>query len=106
MGSKRLRVTSTLIALATGASVLTGAGTARAATPACASNGCWTAPFSPFGKFDKAPPQTVAESEQYPAAASAVMLPSGRIVYWNGLQNLEGCSQAPIPANGGVCAGN
>src|SRR5438132_14291373 len=102
MGAKRLRITTTLLALATAASVLTGlgAGTARAAAPACASSGCWTAPFSPGasdlhprGAYADAPPQTVAQSEQYPAAASAVVLPNGRIVYWNGLQNLEGCSQ-------------
>src|SRR5260221_13088400 len=81
MGANRLRIASTLIALATTASVLTGlgAGAARAGTPACASDGCWTAPFSPFGKFDKAPPQTVAEAGLYPAAASQAMLPNGRI---------------------------
>ena len=108
MGAKRLRITSTLIALATTASILTGlgAGAARAATPACASDGCWTAPFSPYGLFDKAPPQTPAESEKYPAAASAVMMPNGRIVYWNGLQNLEGCGQAPGPLSYAGCAGN
>jgi hypothetical protein len=108
MGAKRLRITSTLIALATTASILTGlgAGTARAATPACAADGCWTAPFSPFGQFDKAPPQTVAQSEKYPAAASAVMMPNGRIVYWNGLQNIEGCGQISVAANGGACVGN
>ncbi len=34
------------------------------------------------------------------------MLPSGQIIYWNGLQNLEGCGTLPIPANAGACTGN
>ncbi|HLW18523.1 MAG TPA: galactose oxidase-like domain-containing protein [Actinomycetota bacterium] len=107
MRTKRLRVTTTLLALATLGSILSGAmTTARAATPSCAAQGCWTAPFSPFHKFDNAPPQTVAESELYPAAASQVMLPDGQVLYWNGLQNIEGCGQLPVPANAGACLGN
>ena len=107
MRTKRLRLTTTVLALATFGSVLAGAmTTARASTPACAAQGCWTAPFSPFGLFDKAPPQTVAESEKFPAAASLVMMPNGRIVYWNGLQNLESCGPISIAADGGKCAGN
>ncbi|HEV2685687.1 MAG TPA: hypothetical protein VGW79_03525, partial [Actinomycetota bacterium] len=107
MRTKRLRITTTLLALATLASILSGAmTTARAATPSCAAQGCWTAPFSPFHAFDKAPPQTVAESEKYPAAASAVVLPSGQVLYWNGLQNIEGCGNAPGPLNYGACLGN
>ncbi|MGZ4138853.1 MAG: galactose oxidase-like domain-containing protein [Actinomycetota bacterium] len=102
----KLRLTSALVALGTMASLLSAAGTARAAAPACAADGCWTAPFSPFGKFDAAPPQTVEDSEKYPAAASSVMLPNGRVLYWNGLQNLEGCGQLPVPANAGACTGN
>jgi hypothetical protein len=96
MGAKRLRITSILIALATTASVLTGlgAGTARAAGSACASSGCWTAPFSPFGLFDKHPPQTVADSMKFPAAASMAFMPDGRIVYWNGLQGRENGNDA------------
>jgi hypothetical protein len=114
MRTKRLRITTTLLALATLGSILSGAmTTARAATPSCASTGCWTAPFSPGasaahprGAYADAPPQTVAQSEQYPAAASQVMLPDGRIVYWNGLQNIEGCGQFSVAANAGACLGN
>ncbi|HJT38335.1 MAG TPA: hypothetical protein VJ818_07910, partial [Actinomycetota bacterium] len=107
MRTKRLRIMTTLLALATVGTIVSGAMTsARAATPSCANQGCWTAPFSPFHEFDSAPPQTVAQSEKYPAAASAVVLPDGRIVYWNGLQDLEGCGNAPLPANVGACAGN
>jgi len=107
MRTKRLRITTTLLALATLGSILSGAmTTARAATPSCASSGCWTAPFSPFHEFDKTPPQTVAQSEKFPAAASQVMLPDGRIVYWNGLQNIEGCGQFSVAANAGACLGN
>jgi hypothetical protein len=108
MGPKRLRLGSLLVATATVASLLTGlgAGSARAAASACATEGCWTAPFSPGHVFDAAPPSTVAESEEFPAAASVVMMPTGKILYWNGLQNLEGCSQAPLPADVGACATN
>src|SRR5438270_13474976 len=107
MRSKRLRITTTLLALATLGSILSGAmTTARAATPSCATQGCWTAPFSPFHKFDAAPPQTVADSELYPAAASQVMLPNGQVLYWNGLQNIEGCGQLSVAANAGACIGN
>ena len=107
MGTKRLRVTTTMLALATLASILSGAmSSARAAAPSCAASGCWTAPFSPFGKFDKAPPSTPAAAEQYPAAASAVVLPNGRIVYWNGLQNIANCGQISVAADAGKCLGN
>ena len=107
MRTKRLRITTTLLALATLGSILSGAmTTAHAATPSCAAEGCWTAPFSPFHKYDKAPPQTVAESEEFPAAASAVMLPNGQVLYWNGLQNIEGCGPISVAANADKCIGN
>lgn len=107
MRTTRLRITTTLLAVATLGSILSGAmTTARAATPACAASGCWTAPFSPLGEFDKAPPQTVQQSEKYPAAASAVVLPSGKVLYWNALQNIEGCGPISVAANAGVCLGN
>src|SRR5438067_741322 len=69
---------------------------ARAAVPACAKLGCWTAPFSPFHAFDKRPPLTPQESMKYPSAASLVFMPDGRIVYWNGLQNLENSNDAGL----------
>jgi hypothetical protein len=113
MRTKPLRITTTFLVLATFGSIIAGAMTsARASTPMCPS-GCWTAPFSPgassahpLGAYSDAPPQTVAQSEQYPAAASAVVLPNGRIVYWNGLQNIEGCGNAPGPLSYGGCLGN
>lgn len=88
------------------ATMLVGTG-AQAADPCAdaATKGCWSAPFSPNGEFDAAPPDTVEESLKYPAAASVVMLPSGRLVYWNGLQNLEACNY-PLPSNAGACAEN
>ena len=109
MRGTRPRFITAVIAVATFTTVISGAlaGTARAAsTPACAPVGCWTKPFSPMGTFDKAPPQTVAQSERFPAAASAVVLPSGRVLYWNGLQNIEGCGQISVAADAGKCLGN
>lgn len=49
----------------------------------------WVAPFSPDGRFDSAPPNTVPEAGEYPAAASVVVLPDGRILYWDGIAGLE-----------------
>lgn len=96
------------LALATLASLLiSGSGSAVAAAPSCAGGstaGCWSGAFSPFGEFDAAPPQTPADSKKYPAAASAVVLPNGRILYWNGLQDLE--DSQPLPADAGRTARN
>ena len=51
--------------------------------------GCWESPFSEFGKFDDAPPQTAAEAGEMPAGVSVVVLPNGRILYWDGLTKIE-----------------
>ncbi len=98
MGATRLRLGSLIIvtSLALSAIALTGAPAGADANP-CAS-GCWTAPFSPFGLFDAAPPKTVDDSKKFPAAASAVVLPNGRILYWNGLQDIEDAN-APLAAD-------
>ena len=76
---------------------------AQAAGP-CATattQGCWSTPFSPGGEFDLAPPATKEDSMKDPAAASMVMLPNGRIEYWNGLQNLED-AHGPLPLDAGA----
>jgi hypothetical protein len=85
-----------------------GAGNPAHAVVACADashQGCWTVAFSPLGNPD---PGVATEQKKLnvPAAASAVVLPNGRIVYWNGLQNLEECTQFGLPTNAGSCAGN
>ena len=87
---------------------LVGVGTPARATIMCADatlQGCWSVPFSPFGEFDTRPPKTVAESAKYPSAASIAVMPDGRIVYFNGLQDLEKAT-FPLPLDAGRVARN
>jgi hypothetical protein len=103
MGAMRLRLGSLITATALAVTYVAAIGTTARAEdelPACAAEGCWTAPFSPFGLFDAAPPKTIDDSKKFPAGSSAVVLPSGRILYWNGLQDLEGAS-FPLPTDAG-----
>jgi hypothetical protein len=110
MTRTRSKVASLLVATATLASLLTAIGVnnarAAAACAGAATQGCWTAPFSPFHEFDSKVPANAKESQKYPAAASVVMLPNGRIIYWNGLQNLEDCGQTSATFDIGKCVGN
>ena len=109
MQRTRSRTISAFVALATFTTIISGAlvtSASAAGTPPCASVGCWTKPFSPFGLYDNAPPQTPAAAEVYPAAASQVMMPDGRIIYWNGLQNIANCGQISVAADAGKCLGN
>jgi hypothetical protein len=102
-----VRIGSLLLATATLASLLAATAFSPAgAAPSCAPQGCWTKPFSPLGKYDAAPPQTPAQSKEFPAAASAVVLPNGQVVYWNGLQGLEDCGQVSVALDAGECAKN
>lgn len=108
MGGRRVRLATLAIAGSLLGSIISTGNPARA-TVICADagmQGCWSRPFSPFGKYDAAPPATVQQSLEFPAAASAVVLPSGQILYWNGLQNLEGCGGVALPTDAGRCAGN
>lgn len=60
--------------------------------PACAdaaTKGCFMAPFSENGDFDAAPPNTIEEAGRYPTAASAAVLPNGKVLYWDGLSDIE-----------------
>lgn len=60
--------------------------------PSCAdaaSKGCFLAPFSELGKFNTAPPNTIEEAGMFPTAASIVVLPDRKIVYWDGLSDIE-----------------
>lgn len=78
-----------------GTLVLAQAGTAAA--DGLATTGRFLAPFSENGDFDAAPPSTIEESMRYPTAVSIAVLPKdGKIVYWNGLQDLENAEQ-PLP---------
>ncbi|HVL81562.1 MAG TPA: galactose oxidase early set domain-containing protein [Actinomycetota bacterium] len=51
--------------------------------------GSWGSPFAEDPRFAERPPQTPEESTVIPAAASAAVLPDGRVLYWNGLQGSE-----------------
>lgn len=51
--------------------------------------------FSENGDFDDAPPNTLEEAGRYPTAVSIAVLPDGKIVYWDGLSNLQ---DSPGPA--------
>lgn len=108
MKAKRVRFSVMLGAAALLVGTLSAVNPASA-TGACtdaASAGCWSSPFSRLGQWDAAPPATPADSVAAdPAAASMVVLPNGQILYWNGLQNLENCSDFS-GFDFGACAGN
>ncbi|MFN2525045.1 MAG: hypothetical protein ABR505_02100, partial [Actinomycetota bacterium] len=61
---------------------------AQGAEPA--DSGLWSQPFAEMKLFSKRPPETVEESKKVPPAVSMVMLPDGRVLYWGGLEGLEG----------------
>lgn len=85
--------------------VATGAGAVPPPCTDAATKGCFASPFSENGAFDAGPPQTPAQSKLYPTAVSAVVTPSGRIVYWNGLTGLEDC-RVHLLLDGSRCAYN
>jgi hypothetical protein len=64
------------------------------------AKGEWEKPFAELALFAKRPPQTIKESQKIPPAVSMAMLPDGRIVYWGGLEGIEG-GKAPIAVDGG-----
>lgn len=82
------RVFIATVSMALGASVVAVPHAATAQAD-CATLGCWSAPFSESGLFDDAPPATPEEAGELPTAVSAAVMPSGRVVYWDGLAGLE-----------------
>ncbi|MFP5223937.1 MAG: galactose oxidase-like domain-containing protein [Actinomycetota bacterium] len=67
--------------------------------PACANaatEGCFDAPFSENGDFDAAAPNTIEEAGRYPTAASAVVLPDGKVLYWDGLSDIQNAQFATV----------
>jgi hypothetical protein len=62
--------------------------------------GKWSKPFAELRVFAKRPPKTIKESKKTPPAVSMAMLPDGRIIYWGGLEGIEG-GKAPVAADGG-----
>ncbi|MEO7803025.1 MAG: galactose oxidase-like domain-containing protein [Actinomycetota bacterium] len=94
MRSKR-RVTA-LVAVLSTASLLT---VFHAQADPSATEGSWSAPFSEGGFFDSAPPSTKAESAQNPTAVSSVVMPNGKVLFWNGLAGSEGLDK-PLTLSG------
>lgn len=92
-----------LLAIACALLAVTALAGPAPASPAAV--GVWSAPFSEFGMFDAAPPSTPAQANALPTAVSMVMLPTGRIVYWDGLSDLADCG-APLAVDAGRCATN
>jgi hypothetical protein len=65
-------------------------------TPSQASSlGSFDNPFSENGDFNNAPPNTLEEAGRYPTAVSIAVLPDGKIVYWDGLTDIQ---DSPGPA--------
>jgi hypothetical protein len=60
----------------------------NASPPSEESLGAWTAPFWEGGTDPFDPPSN-ERSGRYPAAVTAVALPDGRVLYWNGLEGWE-----------------
>lgn len=78
---------SRLVATGLALSLVFGFSAATADDPA--SVGEWLPAFSEGGLFDANPPASRAESAILPTAVSAVVLPDGRILYWNGAEGIE-----------------
>jgi galactose oxidase-like protein len=65
---------------------------ASSLTPALAAQdpkvvGRWRTPFGEGGVWDDDP--SLEQSKRFPTAVSAVVLPDGRLLYWNGLEGTE-----------------
>lgn len=67
--------------------------TPASADPPPSQVGQWAPPISEGGPTFK--PSSNAESALYPTAVSAVVLPNGKVVYWNGLEGTESL-QRPV----------
>ncbi|HVL91146.1 MAG TPA: galactose oxidase-like domain-containing protein [Actinomycetota bacterium] len=68
---------------------LIAGGSVPAAAASPSTMGQFLPAFSENGHFDAAPPSNVSESTRYPTAVSLAAMPNGKLVYWNGLENLE-----------------
>jgi len=103
MRSRNSRTAALVLTLTMGAALLGTTNASAVEMIVCADasmQGCWTAPFSEDGTYDAAPPATPDEAGEYATAVSAVVLPSGRVVYWDGLSGLEK-SNGPLPVDAG-----
>lgn len=61
--------------------------------------GSWSSPFSEGGFFNSAPPSSKAQSAQLPTAVSSVVMPNGKVLFWNGLQGSENIDK-PLALSG------
>lgn len=114
MRRRRFRIRSLLLATGVLSSLLTTGSSNADPVVVCIDDtqGCWGIPFSegatpdrPYGKYGgEYRPQTPEESMEFPTAVSIAMTPSGKLVYWNGLTDLEK-SRAPLPLDAGRSGG-
>jgi hypothetical protein len=68
--------------------------------PAPSDVGQWLPAFTENGHFTTNPPSTKEESKELPTAVSSVVLPDGKVLYWNGLEGTEDLHH-PIALDGG-----
>ncbi|HEX2240163.1 MAG TPA: hypothetical protein VHJ82_03330, partial [Actinomycetota bacterium] len=91
----RTRLPAIVVTLLVLAALLTPG--AQGAEPA--DTGLWSKPFAEMKIFAERPPENIEESKKIPPAVSMAMLPDGRIIYWGGLEGLEG-NVAPTAIDG------
>ena len=68
-------------------------------------DGRWSQPFWEAGDSSFNPP-SLETSRRFPAAATAVVLPDGRLLYWNGLEGSENGDVWVGSANGTIAVEN
>ncbi|MFN2609920.1 MAG: galactose oxidase-like domain-containing protein [Actinomycetota bacterium] len=90
---------SVVVAMLWGLGIM-GQARASSSDPAPSDVGAWSSPFTENGHFLNAPPSSQDESKELPTAVSSIVLPSGKILYWNGLEGTEDL-QKPIAVDGG-----
>jgi hypothetical protein len=96
---KRFVVVATMVAV-TAANLTFPNATGAAARKDAGKTGSWSKPFAEIPLFAKRPPKNVKESLKSPPAVSIATLPSGKLVFWGGLEGVEN-GTAPVAADGG-----
>ena len=94
---KRFLVVATAVAVTAVTAVVPSATGAARKDPG--KVGSFSKPFAELPIFAKRPPKNVKESLKSPPAVSIAMLPTGKIVYWGGLEGIEN-NVAPVAADG------
>lgn len=98
MSRRLFEVTATTVLVV--ALALGGPASSAGKRPKPGKLGSWSKPFAEDPLFAKRPPKNIKESKKTPPAVSMAMLPDGRVIYWGGLEGIEG-GQNPIALDGG-----